>query len=37
MKDQFIGKTEKRRPLLHLTGHEVYKIIKDAHIVLRCM
>jgi hypothetical protein len=34
MKDRFNGNTEKRRPPPHLTGHEVYKIVKDAHVVL---
>jgi hypothetical protein len=30
MKDQFNGKTEKRRPPPHLTSHEVYEMVKDA-------
>jgi hypothetical protein len=34
MKDQFNGNTEKRRPPPHLTGHEVYKMVMDVHIVL---
>jgi hypothetical protein len=34
MKDQFNGNTEKRRPPLHLTGHEVYKMVKDVHVGL---
>jgi hypothetical protein len=34
MKDQFNGNTEKRRPLLHFTVHEVYEMVKDVHIVL---
>jgi hypothetical protein len=34
MKDQFNGNTDKRHLPLHLTGHEVYEIVKDVHIVL---
>jgi hypothetical protein len=34
MKDQFNGKTEKRHPPPHLTGHEVYAMVKDVHVVL---
>jgi hypothetical protein len=34
MKDKFNGNTENRRPTPHLTGHEVYKMIKDVHVVL---
>jgi hypothetical protein len=34
MKDQFNGNTEKRRPPLHLTGHEVYEMVKDVHVIL---
>jgi hypothetical protein len=34
MKDQFNSNTEKRRPPLHLTGHEVYEMVKDVHVVL---
>jgi hypothetical protein len=34
MKDQFNGNTEKRRPLPHLISHEVYKMVKDIHVVL---
>jgi hypothetical protein len=34
MKDQFNGKTEKRCPPPHLTGHEVYEMVKDVHVVL---
>jgi hypothetical protein len=34
IKDQFNGNTEKRRPPPHLTGHEVYEMVKDVHIVL---
>jgi hypothetical protein len=34
MKDQFNGKTEKRRPAPHLTGHEVYEMVKDLHVFL---
>jgi hypothetical protein len=34
MKDQFNSNTERRRPPPHLTGHEVYKMIKDVHVVL---
>jgi hypothetical protein len=34
MKDQFHGNTEKRHPPPHLTGHEVYEMVKDIHIVL---
>jgi hypothetical protein len=34
MKDQFNCNTEKRRSPSHLTGHEVYEIVKDVHNVL---
>jgi hypothetical protein len=34
MKDQFNGNTERRCPPLHLTGHEVYEMVNDAHVVL---
>jgi hypothetical protein len=34
MKDHFNGNTEKRCPPPHLTGHEVYKMVKDVHVVL---
>jgi hypothetical protein len=34
MKDQLNGNTEKRRPPLHLTGLEVYEMVKDVHVVL---
>jgi hypothetical protein len=34
MKDQFNGKTDKRRPLPHLIGHEVYELVTNAHVVL---
>jgi hypothetical protein len=34
MKDQLNGNTEKRCPPLHLTGHEVYDMVKDVHVVL---
>jgi hypothetical protein len=34
MKDQFNGKTEKRHPPPHSTGHEVYEMVKDVHVVL---
>jgi hypothetical protein len=34
MKDQFNGNTEKRRPPPLLTGREVYKMVKDFHVVL---
>jgi hypothetical protein len=34
MKDQFNGKTEKRHPPPHLTGHEIYEMVKDIHVVL---
>jgi hypothetical protein len=33
MKD-FNGKTEKRRPLLHLIDHEVYKMVTNVHVIL---
>jgi hypothetical protein len=33
MNDQFNGKTEKMRPPPHLTGHEVYEMVKNAHVV----
>jgi hypothetical protein len=34
MKDQFNGNTERRRSPPHLTGHEVYEMVKDVHVVL---
>jgi hypothetical protein len=34
MKSKFNGNTEKSRPPPHLTGHEVYEMIKDIHVVL---
>jgi hypothetical protein len=34
MKYQFNGNTEKRRPPPHLTGHEVYEMVKNVHVVL---
>jgi hypothetical protein len=34
MKDQFNGKTKKRHPPPHLTGHEVYEMVKNVHDVL---
>jgi hypothetical protein len=34
MKDKFNGNNEKMRRPPHLIGHEVYKMVKDAHVVL---
>jgi hypothetical protein len=34
VKDQFNSNTEKRRPPSHLTCHEVYEMVKNAHVVL---
>jgi hypothetical protein len=34
MKDKFNGNTEKKCPPPHLTGHEVYEMVKDVHVVL---
>jgi hypothetical protein len=34
MKDMFNGNNEKRRPAPHLTGNEVYEMVKDVHVVL---
>jgi hypothetical protein len=34
MKDQFNGKTKKNCPPPHVTGHEVYEMVKDDHVVL---
>jgi hypothetical protein len=34
MKDKFNGNNENRRPRHHLIGHEVYKMVKDIHVVL---
>jgi hypothetical protein len=34
MKDQFNGNTEKRCPPPHLTGHEVYEMVKNVHVIL---
>jgi hypothetical protein len=33
MNDQFNGNAEKRRPPSYLTGHEVYEMVKDVHVV----
>jgi hypothetical protein len=34
MKDQFNGNIEKRHPPPHLTGHKVYEMVKNVHVVL---
>jgi hypothetical protein len=34
MKDQFNGNSEKMCPPPYITGHQVYEMVKDAHIVL---
>jgi hypothetical protein len=34
MKDQFNGNIEKRRLPPHLTGHEVYEMVKNVHFIL---
>jgi hypothetical protein len=34
MNDQFNVNTERRRPLPHFTGHEVYEMVKNVHVVL---
>jgi hypothetical protein len=34
MKDQFNGNTERRHPPPHLTGHEIYEMVKNVHFVL---
>jgi hypothetical protein len=34
MKDQLSGNTEKRHPPPHLTGHEVYEMVKDVHVIV---
>jgi hypothetical protein len=34
MKDQFNGNIEKRHLPLHLTGHEVYEMVKDVYVIL---
>jgi hypothetical protein len=34
MKDKFNGNAEKRRPQPHLTGHELYEMVNDVHVVL---
>jgi hypothetical protein len=34
VKNKFNGNNEKRRPPPHLTGHEVYEMVKDVHVVL---
>jgi hypothetical protein len=34
MNDTFNGNTEKRHPPPNLTGHEVYEMVKDVHVVL---
>jgi hypothetical protein len=33
MKDKFNGNTKKKRPPPHLTGHEVYEMVRDVHVV----
>jgi hypothetical protein len=34
MNDQLNGKTKKRCPPPHLTGHEVYEMVKDVPVIL---
>jgi hypothetical protein len=34
MEDKFNGNTEKRLRPPYLTGHEVYEMVKDVHVVL---
>jgi hypothetical protein len=34
MKDKFNDNNEKRHPPPHLTGHEVYKMVKDVYVTL---
>jgi hypothetical protein len=34
MKDKFNGNTEEMHPPPHLTGNEVYEMVKDVHVVL---
>jgi hypothetical protein len=34
MKDKLNGNNEKRHPAPHLTGHEVYEMVKDVYVVL---
>jgi hypothetical protein len=34
MKDKFNRNNEKMHPPPHLTGHEVYEMVKDVHVVL---
>jgi hypothetical protein len=34
MNDQFNGNTEKSCPPPHLTGHEIYEMVKDVYVVL---
>jgi hypothetical protein len=34
MNDQFNGNTDRRRSTPHLTGHGVYEMVKDVHVVL---
>jgi hypothetical protein len=34
MKDQFNCNTKMRHPPPHLTGYEVYKMVKDVHVAL---
>jgi hypothetical protein len=36
MNDQFNGNTEKRHSPPHLTGHEVYEMVKDVHVGDAC-
>jgi hypothetical protein len=34
MKDKFNSNNEKRHPPPHLIRHDVYKMVKDVHVVL---
>jgi hypothetical protein len=34
VKDKFNGNNEKRHPPPRLTGHEIYEMVKDVHVVL---
>jgi hypothetical protein len=34
MKEQFNGSTEKSHPPPHLTGNEVYEMVKNVHVIL---
>jgi hypothetical protein len=34
MCDHFNGKAEKRHPPLHFSGHDIYEMVKNVHVIL---